>query len=171
MRSSSLVSRTALILLPNVAAQWAPGGAFFGGSGSPAAAAYQLVDDYNPSFSNPSNNPSFFDKFSFYSSYDPTNGHVKYVNKSVATSNGFVTVTDVGTARIKPDTVNVWAPAYNAATNYFAPGRPSVRIESLNTYTHGLFIFDALHVPTGCGTWPAYWLLGPGWPKNGEIGE
>ncbi|TKA76221.1 hypothetical protein B0A49_03301 [Cryomyces minteri] len=24
-------------------------------------------------------------------------------------------------------------------------------------------------MPFGCGTWPAYWLLGPNWPSNGEI--
>lgn len=24
-------------------------------------------------------------------------------------------------------------------------------------------------MPTGCGTWPAYWLCGDNWPNNGEI--
>uniref|UniRef100_A0A914CXL9 GH16 domain-containing protein n=1 Tax=Acrobeloides nanus TaxID=290746 RepID=A0A914CXL9_9BILA len=24
-------------------------------------------------------------------------------------------------------------------------------------------------MPTGPGTWPAYWLCGPNWPNNGEI--
>ena len=28
---------------------------------------------------------------------------------------------------------------------------------------------DIAHMPVGCGTWPAFWLLGPEWPKNGEI--
>lgn len=78
-------------------------------------------------------------------------------------------MTDVDTAIIKPDTTNLWPPGYS--NDQFAPGRPSVQIKSLNTYTHGLFLFDALHVPAGCGTWPAYWLLGPDWPKNGEIGQ
>lgn len=79
------MSRTALgaslLLLPHVAAQWAAGGAIFAGSGAPAAAAYRLVDEYDPKV-------NFFDKFSFYDSCDPTNGHVEYVNKSVAISNG-----------------------------------------------------------------------------------
>lgn len=28
---------------------------------------------------------------------------------------------------------------------------------------------DVEHIPTGCGTWPAWWLVGPGWPSHGEI--
>jgi hypothetical protein len=51
-------------------------------------------------------------------------------------------------------------------------GRPAVRLISNNGYSHGLFIADVKHMPTGCGTWPAYWLLGPDpWPTFGEIGK
>jgi beta-glucanase (GH16 family) len=51
-----------------------------------------------------------------------------------------------------------------------ANGRQSVRITSNNTYAHGLFIFDILHTPYGCGTWPALWLTDPNnWPAHGEI--
>ncbi len=28
---------------------------------------------------------------------------------------------------------------------------------------------DAYHMPTGCGTWPAWWQNGPNWPAGGEI--
>lgn len=63
-------------------------------------------------------------------------------------------------AVIKVDTSNV-----DAST-----GRRSVRITSKNTYNSGLFIFDILHSPYGCGTWPALWLADPdNWPTNGEI--
>lgn len=49
-------------------------------------------------------------------------------------------------------------------------GRNSVRIQSNHTYNDGLFIFDILHTPYGCGTWPALWLSdSSNWPTNGEI--
>ena len=49
-------------------------------------------------------------------------------------------------------------------------GRKSVRLESKKQYDDGLFIFDILHSPYGCGTWPALWLTDPAnWPTHGEI--
>jgi len=50
-------------------------------------------------------------------------------------------------------------------------GRFSVRIESKTQYgLNNLFIFDVVHSPMGCGTWPALWLSDPSnWPHNGEI--
>lgn len=51
-----------------------------------------------------------------------------------------------------------------------ANGRQSVRVTSNNTYADGLFIFDVIHTPYGCGTWPALWLTDPNnWPEHGEI--
>jgi hypothetical protein len=46
-----------------------------------------------------------------------------------------------------------------------------VRLESKNSYTHGLFIASISHMPGSiCGLWPAFWALGSGaWPNNGEI--
>ena len=32
-----------------------------------------------------------------------------------------------------------------------------------------MVIFDAAHMPAGCGTWPAWWQNGPNWPNGGEI--
>lgn len=50
------------------------------------------------------------------------------------------------------------------------PGnRASVRIQTQFTFTGGLVIMDSVHMPTGCGTWPAFWTVGPDWPANGEI--
>lgn len=53
----------------------------------------------------------------------------------------------------------------------YAPrGRKSVRLESKKGYDMGLFIFDIIHTPYGCGTWPALWLADTyNWPLNGEI--
>lgn len=49
-------------------------------------------------------------------------------------------------------------------------GRKSVRITSTSTYDNGLFIFDVVHTPYGCATWPALWLTDPSnWPDHGEI--
>lgn len=157
MITTKSITKVALVLaglLTSTTAQSIPGASFFLGNGVPGAGSYQLIDDYEPAI--------FFNKFNFYSSYDPTYGHVQYVNQSVATSNGFVSTTSSNTAKIGVDTTNKWPRG--------GPGRPSVRVISDNTYTHGLFILDIVHMPWGCGTWPAYWLLGPNWPYTGEIG-
>ena len=36
-------------------------------------------------------------------------------------------------------------------------------------FTGGMVLMDAYHMPTGCGTWPAWWQNGPNWPYGGEI--
>lgn len=55
-------------------------------------------------------------------------------------------------------------------SGYAHAGRPSVRISTQKVWTHGLFIGDFSHAPGGiCGTWPAFWTLGPNWPYTGEI--
>ncbi|KAI7349198.1 glycoside hydrolase family 16 protein [Hortaea werneckii] len=140
-----------LFTLSTVHAQSVAEGTFYKGGGAPGAAPYQLVDDYQPSI--------FFSKFNFYSSYDPTYGHVKYVTKDVAWQNGYVQEGDQAVMSV--DTTNKWPRG--------GDGRPATRIISNNAYTHGLFILDLEHMPWGCGTWPAYWLLGPDWATNGEI--
>jgi hypothetical protein len=49
-------------------------------------------------------------------------------------------------------------------------GRMSVRLESKKTYNQGLIVVDLAHMPSSiCGTWPAFWTIGPDWPANGEI--
>ncbi|GIZ43268.1 hypothetical protein CKM354_000650000 [Cercospora kikuchii] len=121
MRSSLLVSGKSLGVLlsfaSHVTAQWAPGGSYFSGSGAPGAATYRLVDDYTPS--------AFLDKFTFYDRYGPTYGHVKYVNRSVALTNGYAYYSSANnSAVIKPDTINKWPPGMFPNGEYL-PGRPS----------------------------------------------
>ncbi|KAL4931724.1 glycoside hydrolase family 16 protein [Aspergillus undulatus] len=113
-----------------------------------ASAAYVLQDDYTPDV--------FFDKFSFFTDADPTNGHVDYVDRATAEGGGLIS--SGSSVYMGVDHTNV-APA----------GRQSVRLSSTQTYHHGLFIIDLGHMPTGCGAWPAFWILGPDWPNGGEI--
>ena len=48
--------------------------------------------------------------------------------------------------------------------------RNSIRLEGLKRYNRGLFILDLRHIPSGCGTWPAFWMSDEdNWPVNGEI--
>jgi beta-glucanase (GH16 family) len=47
--------------------------------------------------------------------------------------------------------------------------RKSIRITTQKSFTGGLVIMDAVHMPTGCATWPAFWSNGPNWPIGGEI--
>ncbi|EXJ82567.1 endo-1,3(4)-beta-glucanase [Capronia epimyces CBS 606.96] len=101
----------------------------------------------------------FFDNFDYFTGYDPAAGFVHYVdaagsvdlNLTYATSTSAVLRVDLSDT----DTTT---------------GRKSARITSKATYNDGLFIFDVLHSPYGCSTWPALWLSDPSnWPTNGEI--
>ncbi|KAJ5563064.1 Endo-1-3(4)-beta-glucanase [Penicillium sp. DV-2018c] len=112
---------------------------------------YKLADDYS--------GRSFFDQFTFFTDDDPTKGFVIYVNESTANYLNLTYASDTS-AILRVDAVTP-----NATT-----GRNSVRIESKKTYDTGLFIFDIIHTPFGCATWPALWLTdGYNWPENGEI--
>ncbi|CAG8108395.1 unnamed protein product [Penicillium olsonii] len=111
---------------------------------------YKLVDEYS--------GPKFFEKFNYFTEEDPTKGFVVYVNGTTATNLNLTHASDTAILRV------------DAATRNAKDGRNSVRIESKKTYDEGLFIFDILHTPFGCGTWPALWLTdGYNWPSNGEI--
>ncbi|KAJ5996062.1 hypothetical protein N7522_007722 [Penicillium canescens] len=118
-----------------------------------SAAKYSLKDDYGST-------DSFFDKFNFFTDSDPTNGFVSYVDRDTASSGGLINASSSNGVYIGVD-------HSNTASD---PGRQSVRLESTNTYTHGLVILDLAHMPgSACGTWPAFWMLGSDWPNNGEI--
>jgi len=101
---------------------------------------------------------SFFDAWDFWTANDPTNGYVNYVSQAQAQSEGLISAAP-GKVIIGVDTKKVAS----------GRGRDSVRLSSKQTWNGGLFIMDLRNMPTGCGTWPAWWLCGPNWPNQGEI--
>ncbi|KAE8381140.1 putative endo-1,3(4)-beta-glucanase [Aspergillus bertholletiae] len=120
------------------------------GSGS----RYQLTEAWQ--------GEKFLDYFKFFSGSDPTNGFVTYANQSYAESSGLIQVTDSGSFYMGVD--------YKTELSTNGPGRDSVRIESKEYYDEGLYIIDLQHMPGSvCGTWPAFWSVGPNWPYDGEI--
>eukprot|EP01116_Phalansterium_solitarium_P003391 TRINITY_DN14210_c0_g1_i1.p1 TRINITY_DN14210_c0_g1~~TRINITY_DN14210_c0_g1_i1.p1 ORF type:complete len:347 (-),score=134.92 TRINITY_DN14210_c0_g1_i1:493-1509(-) len=112
-------------------------------------AAYELQHTYAA--------PTFFDNFTFSSGPDD-GAFTVYVDGPTAAK--------LGLARIVGSQVYMSADNTTIAT---APGRRSVQISSNANYSAGLFIIDLDHQPTGCGTWPAFWMCGPNWPYGGEI--
>jgi len=112
---------------------------------------YSIQDTYSGT--------SFFDNFDYFTGYDPSSGFVHYVDSEGSVAQNLTYATD-SSAILRVDTSDT-----DAST-----GRDSVRITSKTQYNDGLFIFDVLHTPYGCGTWPALWLTDPNnWPTNGEI--
>jgi len=103
--------------------------------------------------------PSFFEQFTYFTEEDPTDGFVAYVSRETATNFNLTYATDTSAIlRVDSFTPNTLG------------GRNSVRVESKKAYDTGLFIFDIIHTPYGCGTWPALWMTdGANWPSNGEI--
>ena len=95
---------------------------------------YALVDNYT--------GLNFFDNFDYFTGYDPSAGFVHYVDQAGSAQMN-LTYASSTSAVMRVDTS-----VTDAST-----GRFSVRITSKNTYNNGLFIFDVLHTPYGCGTW------------------
>lgn len=64
-------------------------------------------------------------------------------------SSGLIGVNSAGNVLMKVET-----------TAKVSGNRKSVRIQSKNTFNGGLLVLDAVHMPAGCGTWPAWWSNG-----------
>jgi hypothetical protein len=118
-----------------------------------AEGAYYLKDDVRGS--------SFFNYFNFYTGNDPTHGTVNFVSSNTANSNNYTKINSDNSIYIGVDYKNIVSKG--------SRGRDAVRLESKTNVTTGLFILDLNHMPTGCGTWPAWWTFGPNWPNSGEI--
>jgi len=103
----------------------------------------------------------FFSRWTFFTAPDPSGGNVRYVNYAEAMESGM--------AKATGDRVYLgvdMAPGVNGKS------RRSVRIQSKDTFNGGLFVLRLDHIPTGCGTWPAFWMYGEDadhvWPSWGE---
>ncbi|PHH84669.1 hypothetical protein CDD83_1579 [Cordyceps sp. RAO-2017] len=116
--------------------------------------AYSLAASYTGA--------SFLSAFNWFDGVDPSNGFVAYQGRSGALAKGLFSVDEgTGVVRLGVDHKHTYRPD---------EGRPSIRLESKDTFDHGLFIADFLHMPPSqCGLWPAFWLYGSDWPSGGEI--
>ncbi|KAF9040367.1 glycoside hydrolase family 16 protein [Hymenopellis radicata] len=120
-------------------------------TGSTSASPWSLVETHTGN--------DFFDGWSFWTTSDPTHGIVDYVDESTGRSNGLLEVNSDGNAIMRVET-----------TDIVSANRKSIRITTESSYNTGtLAIMDSVHMPTGCGTWPAWWSNGPNWPIGGEI--
>jgi len=102
----------------------------------------------------------FLQSFSYQAIADPTHGRVNYVDASTAAADN-LTYASANHFVLRADSWTVLDPN--------GPGRNSVRIQSNKQYTTSVMIFNILHMPQGCGTWPAVWTVGEDWPNNGEL--
>jgi len=115
-----------------------------------AASPWKLANAYQGA--------NFFDGWDFFTSPDPTNGIVDYIDQNTARSDGLLEVNAQGNAVMRVET-----------TQTVSGNRKSIRITTQSQFNGGLVIMDSVHMPTGCGTWPAFWTNGPNWPAGGEI--
>ncbi|KAF2643159.1 endo-1,3(4)-beta-glucanase-like protein [Massarina eburnea CBS 473.64] len=117
------------------------------------SAALTLIDTYDAS--------NWLSKFDVQAIGDPTHGYVNYVDQGTATSQGLIKFQN-NQVYMGVDTSSVLDPN--------GVGRKSVRVQSKTAYQHGLIIADFAHVPgSNCGAWPAFWMVGPNWPNQGEL--
>ncbi|KAF9061344.1 endo-beta-glucanase [Rhodocollybia butyracea] len=98
--------------------------------------------------------------FTFFTDPDPTDGRVIYVNQATAAADNLTFATD-DVFILRADDTTVLSSS--------GPGRNSVRLTSVATFSTSAIVLDLAHMPQGCGTWPAFWTFGPNWPLTGEI--
>lgn len=123
---------------------------------SPCLSRYTLSQDYTGA--------AFFNGgFDFFTDADPTNGHVRYIDKEEANKSGIAGLITGGWAT---NAVYLGMDAVHDAP----AGRRSIRVQSSEAFNHGLVVADIVHMPSAvCSTWPAFWMVGPDWPANGEV--
>ncbi|RBR07942.1 uncharacterized protein FIESC28_10456 [Fusarium coffeatum] len=106
---------------------------------------------------------SLLSGFDWFNGTDLSNGFVQYQDRRGAFMNGLYSVDPfTENVRLRPESRTIYD---------LGEGRPSVRLESKESYQYGLFIADFGHMPISqCGTWPAFWAYGSReWPTDGEV--
>ncbi|KAL0950671.1 hypothetical protein HGRIS_007456 [Hohenbuehelia grisea] len=121
-----------------------------GASPTSASSPWTLVEEHSGS--------DFYNGWDFFIGADPTNGIVTYVDEGTGRNAGLLNVNSAGNALMRVET-----------TPNVPNTRQSIRITTKSLFDGGLFVMDSIHMPTGCGTWPAFWTNGPNWPSGGEI--
>ncbi|KAF8167820.1 concanavalin A-like lectin/glucanase domain-containing protein [Crassisporium funariophilum] len=116
----------------------------------PASSPWKLTDAHQGN--------TFYNGWDFFTSPDPTHGIVDFVDENTARSTGLLEINSAGNAIMRVET-----------TPSVPGNRKSIRITTQSQFNGGLVIMDSLHMPTGCGIWPAFWTNGPNWPIGGEI--
>jgi hypothetical protein len=128
------------------------------GTKSSDSSSYPDYTPLNYTISERMNGTTFFDHFDYFTGADPSSGSVVYLSEEQATYSN-LTYAGQSSAILRVD-----------STSTGTTDRNSVRISSKNQWNTGLFVFDIIHSPYGCGTWPAVWLSNQyNWPYDGEI--
>ncbi|KND95375.1 putative endo-1,3(4)-beta-glucanase [Tolypocladium ophioglossoides CBS 100239] len=108
---------------------------------------------------------NFFTEFDFFTGPDPTHGFVEYVDGPTAQKQALA---GIAQSRIGNSSTVIMGVDYETPNP--PNGRRSVRVSSRDSFNHGLFVADIVHMPGSiCGVWPAFWMFGPNWPASGEI--
>lgn len=132
-----------------------------------ARSPYRLQDDYT------SSPEHFFSPaaWTFENMADPTHGAVTYIDAPAAAAAGLIRYV-ASTPHASTNASTSGAPVYiGLGSSTASTPRTSVRMRSTATYNTGtLIIADVAHMPVGCGTWPALWMLNTDlpWPLGGE---
>lgn len=130
-------------------------------------ATYTLLADYTLTPAH------FFSSFSFFTSPDPTGGPTTYVDFPGAASAHLIGWTSTVSSSLSTNSTETAYDTTRPSTLLLRTLPPlSTRLTSHATYTPGTLLIASInHLPTGCGVWPALWLLGSSapWPDAGEV--
>lgn len=118
---------------------------------------------------------TFFDYYNFQDGPDSLGsaGYNVYVSKDRAQTLGLWNVSNTVTDESEDDSSYVYmrsTPGTGPRDKNGNRFRESVRLEGKKRFDRGLFLLDVVHMPTGCGVWPAFWTTDEAaWPNHGEI--